>query len=167
MILRQVRYGKAPTLRGYRGGELVYRRNAGVNLVDGGGTFNGMKVSCYDGVFTINGTATGNVFMRFSHSYVQSSTNADLADPSYVMVPAKKITTLSAEYLGGHYDETLDSFNIVLRDSTNAAAVNLKFSGGMRSATETHANALAVFCLYFRAGFTASGLMLMPTLTYT
>lgn len=166
MIVREIRLGREPVLRAYHGEEAFYRRENGVKLVETTGTYNGMTVVCQNGVLTIDGNATGNVFMRFSDSYAAGASNTVVADPGYTIVPAGKTTTLSAELLGGAYAGAEDDFNIVLRDSSNAAAVNLKFSGGARTVTTAHANAAAVFCLYFRAGFAAHGLRIMPKISY-
>lgn len=166
MIVREVRRGRLPVLAVYRGTGPIYRRDNGVALLEGTWTYNGMTVACRSGVFTIDGTATGNAFMRLSHSYAQGGSNTAMADPNYVIAPAGKTTTLSAELLAGSHTGVEDDFNIVLRDSANAAAVNLKFSGGMRTVTTAHAKAAAVFCLYFRSGFTARGLVVMPTIRY-
>lgn len=166
MIVSEIRYGEKPVLKAYHGIEQFYQRFNGVRLVETTATYNGMTVSCQNGVMMIGGNATGNVFMRFSNSYVAGASNTVVADPSYTIVPAGKTTTLSAELLGGSYVGVEDDFNIVLRDSGNAAAVNLKFSSGARTVTAAHANAVSVFCLYFRAGFTANGLVILPKITY-
>lgn len=166
MILQEIRHGKLPVMRACHGTETIYQRDIGVDLVETTGTYNGMTVICQNGILTINGNATGNVFMRFSDSYVSGASNTVMADPSFIIVPAGKTTTLSVEVLAGSFTGVEDDCNIVLRDSGNAAAVNLKFSGGARTVTAAHANAVSVFCLYFRAGFTANGLVILPKITY-
>ncbi len=166
MIVSQVRRGALPVLAGYKGRALIYKRDQGVELVEAEGTFNGMTVKCAGGILTISGTATGNTFMRFSHSYAAGGTNTAMEDPNYVIVPGGKTTTLSAERLSGTHTGVVDDFNIVLRDSGNGAAVNLKYSGGMTTATAAHSNPVAVFCLYFRSGFRADGLVLMPKISF-
>lgn len=169
MILSQIRRGKLPVMAGYQGERLIYRRNNGVELVETDYTGYGVTVRCgKDGVVYMDGQVSGvsALFVRLSHVLVTGTTNTVMADPEWVIVPAGKTTTLSVEALAGSCDNVADGFNIVLRDSGNGAAVNCKFAEGMRKATAAHPNALAVFCLYLKAGCAFRRLTVLPSILY-
>lgn len=168
MILSQIRRGKLPVVAGYRGERLIYRRDNGVELVEADYTGYGVTVKCSNGVVCVDGQVrdVSALFVRLSHSLVTGTTNTVMADPSWIIVPAGKTTTLAVEALAGSCDNVTDGFNIVLRDSGNGAAVNCKFAEGMRKATAAHPNALAVFCLYLKAGCVFHRLTVLPSILY-
>lgn len=170
MIASQIRFGAIPITALYRGERLIYRRDNGVELVEADYTGYGVTVRCgKDGVVYLDGQVNGvsALFVRLSHMLVTGTTNTVMADPDWVIVPAGKTTTLRVEALAGSCDNVTDGFNIVLRDSGNGAAVNCKFAEGMRTATAAHANALAVFCLYLKAGCVFRHLEVLPGITVT
>lgn len=166
MIVNDCYWGTKPVLKAYHAGTAFYARQTGLNLVNADYTGYGVTVRCQDGVIVLDGQVTGvtALFVRLSHSVVTGTSNTVLADPDFTIVPAGRTTTLRVRQVSGSCGQMADGFNVVLRDSANAAAINCKFAEGMRQASAAHANALAVFCLYLKAGCAFNRLTVLPSI---
>lgn len=150
-VVQQVRCGALPALRGYKGGQMVYQRPSPVWASDFDLTARGMQVHFEGGVLRLDGSVTGNLFVRLSNSMVYGSSATDMADTAYVLAPANQPVRLKVRQCAGRVVSGMpDCLNIVLRDNTNAATMKCMITDGVLDVSGTAPKDLSVLCLFVK-----------------
>lgn len=152
MIVNEVRYGKLPATRGYKGTDLIYKYdNGGIDLLDCDvyNYTNSLRIKCENGVIYFNGnTGYIPITVRLTHSIKTGMFNFQIADSRYELIPAGKTVTINLEIISGSCSGDKDACNLILRDSSNNAVVNCKYNSGMTTATATSDKTLSLFFVY-------------------